>query len=420
MKNQNIYFSLLIIISCYLNGMEGPMNAEWFYNPNNPYQTANTHLQQRKWEQAEQKYLQLLEQNIGSEYDRNMARINLASCQMAQGKASPHWAAFDKVCGIPKENRFNPKEPTDTLVVRTDMVGIGDIAHFLKVIPEYKKRELAQNVVLAARRFMHKPLEHPAAKYGFKLIDEKEAGTIPGKVTHLIALFGHLQLKPELLSPENVLFTPTESAVNKVGELINPAITQGTMLVPVFLGENRQATLIGGKQLPRDPEKHGRNLTATAFALLLRTKPAVILDCNSSQSRINFNQEEPSHLTMPVEFKQKILSLPKEETPFDTTIALGFILSQLKDKFVGFGADNGPTNMFTSSLSREAQNRFAFIIPNGDEYDMRMEGEGESYTQMISSCRVYRCATPNEQNKVIAKAYNEITETNEPGYCTIL
>lgn len=65
------------------------------------------------------------------------------------------------------------------------------------------------------------------------------------------------------------------------------------------------------------------------------------------------------------------------------------------------------------ALTKDVQCRMALIIPNGSqdtgEYDMRMEGEGDVYTQMISNCFVYKCATPADQAAVIEKAYQDMT-----------
>lgn len=57
------------------------------------------------------------------------------------------------------------------------------------------------------------------------------------------------------------------------------------------------------------------------------------------------------------------------------------------------------------------------IIPNGGkntgEYDMRMEGQGSQYTQMISNCTVYKCDSPQNQTAVIEKAYRQmVSEIN--------
>jgi hypothetical protein len=68
----------------------------------------------------------------------------------------------------------------------------------------------------------------------------------------------------------------------------------------------------------------------------------------------------------------------------------------------------GQTNVFTRSLDHEAQDRMALIIPDAQDHDMRMEGEGSVYKQMISNCWVYKCKTPAEQTRVIEQAYNDM------------
>jgi hypothetical protein len=77
-------------------------------------------------------------------------------------------------------------------------------------------------------------------------------------------------------------------------------------------------------------------------------------------------------------------------------------------KIIGFGADNGPTNVFARALNQEAQRRMAIIIPG--ECDMRTEGPGNTYKQSISHCPVYRCETPQDQTSVIQKAYADMTK----------
>ncbi len=114
--------------------------------------------------------------------------------------------------------------------------------------------------------------------------------TLEGKETHLISLFGHFYQRPESLEPETVIYTAQEEAVAKVCDVMHQ--NKGKIICPVFLGENRQATLIGGKQLPRDPKKHGRHLDAKAFESLLKKYPRLVLmDCNTIKSRIRFDEK---------------------------------------------------------------------------------------------------------------------------------
>ena len=70
----------------------------------------------------------------------------------------------------------------------------------------------------------------------------------------------------------------------------------------------------------------------------------------------------------------------------------------------------GQTNVFARALDHDAQKRMAFIIPNPQENDMRMEGEGSKYKHMISDCWVYKCETPLDQTQVIENAYNDMLQ----------
>lgn len=413
----------LICASSALYGMEreGAMNADWFYDESILYAAPNSYLQEKSWEEAETVYKVMLEEDSRRGYDQNMAALNLACAQMAQGKASEHWKAFGKLCGIAPDRLLTEKdltrltsekegkeeeEESRTVIIRSDQVGIGDIAHFLPVVKKLKETGV-KDVRLALRGFMHKPMQGPSKAYGVPLINEKELDEVKGHQTHLVALYGLLKVRPQDLACEEPIYTTQEKALGKIQEAITPH--ESKKIAIVFLGENRPATLIGGKQLPRDKEAYGRELDAQAFERLLRKNPdMLLLDCNPEESRITFEGEE-NNLRMSAEFKDRVLALSPEDEPFDSVIALGLIWNKDEERLVGFAADNGPPNLFARTLTKDAQRRFAFIIPNSQEYDVRMEGEGKKYTQMLSHCRVYKCDRPEEQADVIASAYSEIT-----------
>ena len=427
-SRSRLLLTIALFVGSYAYGMEekkGPMNAEWFYAEENPYAEANKALQEKKWERAENGYKFLLSAPEGSEYDQDMAALNLASAQMASRRPSKHWKAFGKLCGIAADRRLTQErlayltsgEAEGTVVVRSDQVGIGDIAHFLPVIPMLKKAGV-RDVRLAVRGFMHKPLQGPSEAYGMPLVNEKEADAVEGDHTHLLALYGLLQVSPANLRCEKAIYTTTERALGKIRESM--ASHASKKIAIVFLGEDRAATLIGGKQLPHDPKEHGRALDAQSFEQLLRERPnLLLLDCNPEGSRVKFDGDDHTNLGMSPDYQERVVPLPAEDEPFDSVIALGLIWNKEEGKLVGFAGDNGPPNLFSRTLTKEAQQRFAFIIPNGDEYDMRMEGEGDSYTQMLSHCRVYRCAKSEEQAATIAEAYKEITNPNEDS-CTVI
>ncbi|HLC06999.1 MAG TPA: hypothetical protein VJJ26_02310, partial [Candidatus Babeliales bacterium] len=222
--------------------------------------------------------------------------------------------------------------------------------------------------------------------------------------THIIGLLGLLKMDPADMAPEKVMFAAPERAMIAVDQQISPVLAQGKTLAVVFLGENRQATLIGGKQLPRDITKHGRHLSSEPFKVLLRKHPELVLmDCGGKDSRVAIDEDQ----------QNQYMVIPEEQQPFDTILALALAMNVNK-KIIGFGADNGPTNVLARALNKAAQRRMALIIPNGGketgEYDMRMEGEGSVYTQMISNCSVYKCETPVDQTEVIEKAYQTMTD----------
>jgi len=394
---------------------KGPMDLEWFYHDKNPFALANALHQEQNWTLASEMYTQYLKYNEGTEYDRNMARLNLAACLMAQCHATKHWAAFDALLDIPESQRISWETilnndsliPTDcyprkTILVRTDQVGIGDIFHFISAAFDLRDCT-GWNVIISVPNFLKQTLASPAEEYDFNLISiisENDTQPTVDYETHLIALLGHLNLAPTAIDPEKIIFTAPERAINLVLEAIEPVLGQGNTIAAVFLGEERQATLIGGKQLPRNSNDHGRNLDSEPFKQLLRNHPTLtLIDCSNKKNRVTIDEDQ----------KNQYLIIPNEAQAFDTTIALARIMSAKKN-IIAFGSNNGPTNVFARSLDHTAQDRMAFIIPNAKENDMRMEGKGAVYKQMISHCWVYKCQTPNDQTKVIEQAYHDISK----------
>jgi hypothetical protein len=435
-----LLLNILCLSSMTLNGMEnpkapeGPMNSEWFYDTLSPYQFANGLHQNQQWLQAAgfyEGYLKLLDL---TDYDKNMVRLNLAACLMAQRKATKHWKAFDALLNIPEEQRISmtklenevdeavaircklyDKVPSDSnnkeaeydkinaahkyhkkMLVRTDKIGIGDIFHFLSALDGLSKNGI--EVILSVPNFLIKTLASAAQEYEFTLIGAKDEQPTTDYETHLISLLGIFNKAPANMNPKKVVFTAPERAVNAVLELITPVLDGSKNIAVVFLGENRQATLIGGKQLPRNTEHHGRHLDSEPFNTLLKNHAdLVLLDCGGKTSRIAIDEKQ----------KNRYLIIPDEEQAFDTIIALGRIMS-LHHDIIGFGADNGPTNVFTRALDNEAQNRMTLVIPNAKEHDMRMEGEGSVYKQMISNCWVAKCEQPSDQTRVIEESYHRM------------
>lgn len=386
---------------------KGPMNEAWFYDQNNPYKSANDLHQERRWKEAATDYEQKLHNKTGTEYDREMARLNLAACLMGQQQSTEHWGSFDTLIDIDEEQRLS-KDKVDALaksgkksiLVRTDQVGIGDIAHFLQTTRELKKRCKDCQVTVSVRPFLKNTISNVVKGYGCEVISEKDVQPKTDYTTHIIGLLGHLKMNPAETKPEILLAAP-DRAMKVVNEQVNAVLEQGKTLAVVFAGEDRQATLIGGKQLPRNKEAHGRQISPAAFSLLLKKNPnLILLDCGTPHSRVTVNEDQ----------KHQYMVIPNEEQPFDTVVALARIMS-INKKIIALAADQGPSNVFARSLDSQAQKRMAFIIPNVREYDMRMEGKNTAYQQMISDCLVLKSDSPEleDQVAVLEKALQKTT-----------
>jgi hypothetical protein len=420
-----ITLTLLATASCLssalLKGMEqqqGPMDSEWFYDTKHCLADANQLHQEQKWNLAAKNYRSTLatikfihKANAIYETDRetdwttyHKARLNLAACLMALGKATTSWSSFDQLLDIANTKRISDKNNIDDttitklVLIRTDQIGIGDIFHFLSAAFELKKR-MGWNIILSVPNFLKDTLASAATEYNFDLIGAEDTCPVTDYETHLISLLGYLRLTPTEMNPTKVVFTATEQAINALLEQITPLLDQGNTIVIADRGEvNRQTTLIGGKKLPHNPDNHGRHLDSEPFKLLLKNHHNIILmDCSRKNNRIFVDDE----------YKKRYLTIADEQQPFNTIIALARIMS-IKKGIMGFGPDMGQTNVFTRSLDHETQDRMALIIPDAQDHDMRMEGKGSVYKQMISNCWVYKCETPNEQTRVIEQAYNDM------------
>lgn len=409
----------LSIVSVYaMDEQSNPMDSHWFYDEKNPYAKANQYMQHREWFDAEKIYGELLKNNIGNYYDQNKAKLNGASARLAQDMPSELWIGWDNLC-IAEDRKIKGnialQEKGTICFVGTDKMGIGDIAHFFGAINKLKKIAPHLDIKVTMRKFLHKAFEGPAKEYQVTLLDEKDPIPLEAKETHLVSLLGHLYIRPHELRPDRPIYTTSKNALSSVKNLLNALKKQSKKVCPIFLGENRQATLIGGKQLPHDTTHHGRQVNASALEVLLKDKSIVLLDCNPEKSRIKFVKKDEPHLAMAQEFENRVVQLPHEEYAFDTTIALLSLINAAKknEKYISFCADNGPANLFIQGLAPEKRDEVAMIIPNENEYDVRMEGKMEKgthyYQHRILSCRVYRCKKPEQQGEVIMQAYNEIT-----------
>lgn len=480
MKKYNNVMVLLVLFLCAIpiKGMEvqvkdpqGPMDSTWFYDFSCVAYTGNQFYQQQKWASAVAAYEKFLDQRktllskmselrlgdlndatipknvyvplntgmLGTEYDVNKVKLNLALCKMALGQSSPHWASFDELLNIAKDRLLrvrsfesivkerkdssesdildilgeNPQCGTvevyglgqHSVLVRTDLIGIGDIFHFLSAV-EFLQLITRYDVVVSVPQFLKDTLACAAEAYGFTLIGTKDVVPKTDYETHLISLLGYLGLAPMQLNPEKVVFTAPERARNAVLEQIVGPLNLNYIVAAVFAGENRQAKLIGGKKLPNDTTSHGRHLNSEGFEALLGEHPGLILiDCGTQASRITIKEEL---------YKNRCLVIAGEKQAFDTIIALASIMNEQK-RVIGIGADNGPTNVFVRSLDKKAQNRMALIIPNPQEYDVRMENwltNSDKYGQMISNAWVYKCKSPaiEHQIKTIERAYTDMIQ----------
>ncbi len=397
----NMVSSLVIC----MQGHKGPMNAEWFYKGEDAsFYCANVLHQNNDWKNAHQHYIDFFADNKKGipAYDRLMCNLNMGACLMAMQRPTTAWTAFDLLIDIPEDKQLPPCietcKPGNTILVRSDQVGIGDIFHFLTALDLLKKKT-GLGVIFSVRNFLHSVLSSAVKAYGIKMIPEGEPAPEARYHTHIVSLLGHLNIRAKDLLPKEVVFIPFEKALGRVIDLVDPILSAGKRIGIVFLGENRQATLIGGKQLPRDITQHGRHLSSVAFELLLKNNPdLVLLDCGTKDSKVTVGSEQ-----------NRVFCLANEERPFDTIVALGRIMSACSaGVMVGFGADNGPTNVFSRALDIDAQNCMSFIIPNAKEYDMRMEGEGDKYRQMLSNCWVYKCESPEMQCAVVERAYRDM------------
>lgn len=410
MKKQIFSLALVLCATGFASEQAtgGPMNAEWFYGEG-PYQEANELHQNREWQEASYEYGEQVLVQKENEYDAAMARINMAACDMAQGNMSLYnWKWFDQAYGIPDEKRIKENDyltSDDSVLIKSDKIGIGDIVHFFTAVGSFKEKR-GSRVIFSVRNFLKGMLAHGAKAYGIELIGEEDEQTETDFQTHLISLMGHLNMLPNQLSPEAPFLTAGEKAVAKALEVVEPILQEDGTVGIVFLGENRQATLIGGKQLPRNSEAHGRHISSEAVAELLKKKKRLkLIDCGTKDSRVKVTED----------LADRVIAAPAEEEPFDTLIALGMVMSKKNKEqpgsVVGFGADNGPTNVFSRSLTKAGQEFMAFIIPNPEEYDMRMEGEGSCYKQMLSNCWVYKSKSPSieDQADVIELAYDDMT-----------
>jgi hypothetical protein len=408
---RRILSTLLLIVSlssCVLVAMiqPGPMNSEWFYAKNHPFVLANNLHQECRWEEAEAAYKKRLIENVGTEYDKKMATVNLAACEWAQGKPTKNWGAFDELIGIDdqqllSEDKINYADKKKSVLIRTDQVGIGDIVHFIETANGLKKKRPEWNVIVSVPPVLRGTASNVVKQYGCEIISNKDEQPKTDYTTHIIGLLGHLNMNPAATKPE-ILLAVSEEAMRSVYQQVDPYLRQGKTLAVIIAGEDRQATLIGGKLLPRNKTDHGRQLSPAVFQRLLeKNRDLVLVDCGTKASRITVTED----------LRDRVI-IPQENQPFDVHIALAKMMG-LNDKIVAILTDQGPANVFARAASEKAQEHIAIIIPNPEEADMRMQSKNREamYKQMISNCFVFKSKSPQleDQVAVVENALRKIT-----------
>jgi hypothetical protein len=228
---------------------KGPMNADWFYSGIPPHREANELHQNRKWEEAAREYDRVKNQYLKFytkhgingdlyeitreeiEYTKNMARLNLAACLMAQRQPSEHWASFDALLNIPQQKRISQRMieaghlEHKIVLVRTDNINIKDVFRFMESAILLKKRTDCY-VVLSVPYFIKKNLAGMTTVYNFGLIGENEQQPVTDYETHIVGLLGHLLLFPHQTSPESVILTPSEMAIVRISQMIDPVLAK--------------------------------------------------------------------------------------------------------------------------------------------------------------------------------------------------
>jgi hypothetical protein len=420
------YITLVLIVMFFapLTCMEpeqykGPMDSVWFYNQDHPFACANQLHRDQQWQDASREYRDVLAQlkptdnvrkpdemhhilDSTTEYHIHQAQLNLAACLLAQRQETELWTSFDALLDITKPKHISSSLihhrhkllKDQVILVRTDHIDIGDIFCFLSVAHELKKRTEC-HILLSVPKILKEILANTAQAYNFKLIGSKEVPQLTHYETHLIALLGHLHLTPSQMSPEKVVFTAPELVRNIVFEQVLSVLKQGNILIIADRGEAGDQTnlLIGGR-------KHINDLRSEPFqGLLEKHSNIVLMDCSPQNNRIMLDNPKNQYLTLTTD--------TNKQQSFYNMIALARIMSNKKN-IIAFGTDTGRTNIFIRSLDHDAQNRMAFIVPDQQDYDIRMEGEGSKYKHMISNCWVYKCNEPADQTRVIEEAYNDM------------
>ncbi len=415
-----LLFSITCLSNIPLKGMEindckmdidvrqSPMDYKWFYSKKNIFINANKFHEYQCWKNAIDSYeaiicnlynLQAVNKTIL--YHLNMALLNTAACLMAQRQATKYWSAFDDLLNIQESRQISneiiknaKKNAEKRVLVRTDLISIGDIFCFLPAINTLEKRT-KWNIILEVPKFLIITLETAAKTYNFNIYSPQIIHPTPDYETHLVSLLGHLKLTPAHMIPEKVIFTASEKAINTIENLIKETLAQNNYIAVIDRGEvGQQTTVIGGRQLSN------RHLDAEPFKQLLNKHSNLTLfDCSKTIDRVVVDEKQ----------NNRYLRIPKGTTSLDTIIALGHIMNKTST-MIAFIPEMEQTNVFIRSLNHEAQNRVTLIIPCAKEHDVRMSGPDQRfvYKHMFSNCWIYKCNTRDEQTQAIEEAYQNI------------
>lgn len=308
---------------------------------------------------------------------------------MAYKKPTDCWVHCDALLDIRESQRIS-REKIDSLSVKenkiafikTDNSSLVDIFCFLPLVYELKKRT-GWKVVMSVQESFKSILLGSVTGYGPDIVGGEDKQPMMDYIGHLMGLFGHLRMTPAAMRAERVMLTASDRAFRLVTQLINPILSQGKYIAAVFLDEHCPETL-----------------SSEPFKLLARNNSdLVIMDCGRENSRVSLDLDQ----------KSQYVRLSEQEQTFDAIIALGRIMS-VRGNVVGFGSDHERVNICVCSLSRDAQERMAFIVPDIQKYDVREEGEGVRYKQIISNCWVYQCNAFADQHKLVRRVYKNMLE----------
>lgn len=387
------------------------MNSAQFYDNENVACEAYQCINNQEWTRAELAIQELLlSGKITREKELALARINLASAQMAQGKSSSHWVAIDDLININDKKLL----PADTLpqkdevvIVRTDVVGIGDIAHFLPALKHLIESEA--KIIVALRPYLIPTFGPECEKMGVICMDEEKELPEAKYHTHLVSFLGRYNLTPDQLAIQDGFAANISLDIeSQVAAQANQFLQAGYDILLFYPGEHRQVTVTGGRKLPENPDDHGRELTPSALKELLRQNQNLIaIDMQPNKEGKPFDIGDEN-------LQKRVVPVVKEQRAFDVHAEWSRLLNKCAERpqdchnhqIYGIGADNGPTNVGVRFLNQYGRNNFALVVPNPNCSDMRNEspGGGNVYRQRLSHIRIVKAESPEKQSDAFITA----------------